>query len=194
MELIYLDHNATTPVDPEVLEAMKPYFSDTFGNASSVHNFGRDAKVALENGREQVASIINCQPDELFFTSGGTESDNIAILGTAAHLRDRRNHLIVGAAEHHAVLEPAEHLHHTGQCELVLLGVDSSGLSSATELKTLLSDKTALVSAMHANNETGAVQDIRALAATAHASGALFHTDAVQSIGKTSGRCQKNGS
>lgn len=184
MELIYLDHNATTPVDPEVVEAMRPYYFENFGNASSVHNFGRDAKVALENGREQVASIINCRPDELFFTSGGTESDNIAVLGTASHLRERKNHIIVGAAEHHAVLEPAEHLDHSGQYELHLLGVDTSGSSSTDELETLLSDKTSLVSVMHANNETGAVQDIKTLASAAHAAGALFHTDAVQSIGK----------
>lgn len=184
MELIYLDHNATTPVDPEVVEAMQPYYTEYYGNASSVHNFGRDAKVALEKGREQVASVINCKPEELYFTSGGTESDNIAVMGTAAQLHDRRNHLIVGAAEHHAVLEPAEHLHHVDQCELDLLGVDSSGMSSASDLETLLTDKTALVSVMHANNESGAVQDIHALAAATHAKGALFHTDAVQSIGK----------
>jgi cysteine desulfurase len=184
MDPIYLDHNATTPVDPEVVDAMLPYLTRYFGNASSVHQFGRDAKVALENAREQIAAFINCQPSELFFTSGGTESDNIAVLGTARHLRSKRDRLIVGAAEHHAVIEPAEHLHQKEGFTLDLLPVDSEGLSSAEKLRDLVTDKTAIVSVMHANNETGVLQDIRSLADAAHEKGALFHTDAVQSTGK----------
>ncbi|HOP07377.1 MAG TPA: IscS subfamily cysteine desulfurase [candidate division Zixibacteria bacterium] len=184
MDPIYLDHNATTPVDPEVIEAMLPYFSKGFGNASSVHHFGREAKVALENGRERIASFINCQPSELYFTSGGTESDNLSVLGTAYNLQGKKKHLIVGAAEHHAVLEPAEFLHHKHGFDLDLLEVDSEGFSSPFKLARLIRDDTALVSVMHGNNETGTVQDIAALCQKAHEKGTLFHTDAVQSIGK----------
>lgn len=186
MDPIYLDHNATTPVDPEVVEAMLPYLRGQFGNASSVHNFGRDAKVALENAREQIASVINCEPSELFFTSGGTESDNIAVLGTAYRLRDKKKHVIVGAAEHHAVLEPAEYLAHKEGFKLDLLPVDREGFSSPEALAKLLTDQTAIVSVMHANNETGTIQDITALARAAHDKDVLFHTDAVQSTGKIS--------
>lgn len=184
MENIYLDHNATTPVDQQVVEAMLPYLSGQFGNASSVHHFGREAKVALENARETVATIINAAPEELYFTSGGTESDNIAVLGTAFHLRRKRNHLVVGATEHHAVIEPAEHLHDKEGFALDLLPVDGEGFVSVNDLKPLLTDKTALVSIMHANNETGTIQDPAPLSKAAGEVGALFHTDAVQSIGK----------
>jgi cysteine desulfurase len=184
MELIYLDHNATTPVEPAVVEAMLPYLSERFGNASSVHRFGRDAKVALENAREQIAAFINCLPSELYFTSGGTESDNVAVLGAAYHLCDQRNHLIVGATDHHAVIEPAEHLHHKKGFALDLLPVDHEGFASPDRLRQLVIDKTALVAVMHANNETGTIQDIAPLAEVAHEKGALFHTDAVQSAGK----------
>jgi len=184
MEPIYLDHNATTPVDPEVVEAMLPYLREQFGNASSVHNFGRDAKVALENAREQIASVINCEPSELYFTSGGTESDNMAVLGTAYRYGDQKKHIIVGAAEHHAVLEPAEYLAHNKGYQLDLLPVDKEGFSSPGDLKKLVTDQTALVSVMHANNETGTIQDIAALAAIARERKCLFHTDAVQSTGK----------
>jgi len=184
MESIYLDHNATTPVDPGVVEAMVPYLGGTFGNASSVHHFGRDAKVALENAREQIAAFINCEPSELYFTSGGTESDNLAVLGVAHEYKGRKNHLVVGAAEHHAVLEPAEHLRHREGFELDLLPVDADGISSPGALRDLLRDQTAIVSVMHANNETGAIQDIAALAEVARERGVLVHTDAVQATGK----------
>lgn len=184
MDRIYLDHNATTPVDPEVVEAMLPYLAQGFGNASSVHSFGREAKVALENAREQIATFIGCEPSEFFFTSGGTESDNLAVQGIARNLRSRKNHLIVGATEHHAVLEPAEHLAHREGFELDILPVDNEGFASPETLALLLTDKTALVSVMHGNNETGTVQDIAALTAVAREKNVLFHTDAVQSIGK----------
>lgn len=184
MENIYLDHNATTPVDPEVVQAMLPYLSGQFGNASSVHHYGREAKVALENSREQIASVINCEPSELYFTSGGTESDNLAVLGTARQLRKKKDHLIIGATEHHAVLEPAEFLNEREGFRLDLLKVDNEGMISPDELRELADEKTALVSVMHANNETGTIQDIKALAQAAHDKKALFHTDAVQSIGK----------
>jgi len=184
MDRIYLDHNATTPVDPEVVEAMLPFVGGQFGNASSVHSFGREAKVALEQGREQIAAFINCEPSELYFTSGGTESDNIAVLGTAYHYRGKKNHLVVGAAEHHAVLEPAEHLAHRERFTLDLLPVDEDGFSSPDALAKLLGEQTALVSVMHANNETGTIQDVAALAEVTRAKGVLFHTDAVQATGK----------
>jgi cysteine desulfurase len=184
MDRIYLDHNATTPVDPEVVAAMLPFLTARFGNASSVHGFGREAKVALEHGREQIAAIINCEPAELYFTSGGTESNNIAVLGTAYHYRGKKNHLVVGATEHHAVLEPAEHLMHKDGFMLDLLPVNDDGFSSPDDLRRLVNDQTALVSVMHANNETGAVQDIAALTEVTREKGVLFHTDAVQSTGK----------
>ncbi|MCP4685924.1 MAG: cysteine desulfurase [bacterium] len=184
MDRIYLDHNATTPVDPEVVEAMLPYLAEGFGNASSVHSFGRDAKVALENAREQIAAFIGCEPSEFYFTSGGTESDNLAVQGVARNLRLRKNHLIVGATEHHAVLEPAEHLAHREDFKLDILPVDNDGFASPERLASLVNDKTALVSVMHGNNETGTVQDIAALTAVTRKKNILFHTDAVQSVGK----------
>jgi len=163
---------------------MLPYLTEHFGNASSVHNVGRDAKVALENAREQVAALINCLPSELYFTSGGTESDNIAVLGTAFEYRAQKRHLVVGATEHHAVIEPAEFLHEKEGFTLDLLPVDSEGFASAEKLNELLRDTTALVSVMYANNETGTIQDIATLSETARGRGVLFHTDAVQAIGK----------
>jgi cysteine desulfurase len=184
MEAIYLDHNATTPVDPEVVEAMVPHLLHGFGNASSVHRFGRDAKVALESARDQIAAFINCQPSELIFTSGGTESDNMAMLGTAYHLKGKKNHIIIGATEHHAILESAEYLHHKEGFELGILPADHEGHSSPDRLREMITGATALVSVMHANNETGVVQDITMLARTAHERGVLFHSDAVQSVGK----------
>lgn len=183
MKSIYLDHNATTPVDPAVVEAMLPYLNDRFGNASSAHSFGRDAKVALENAREMIAGIINCQPSELYFTSGGTESDNIAVLGTT-YQYPKKKHLVVGATEHHAVIEPAEFLHHHDSYDLDLLPVDVEGFASAEQLDDLLRDDTVLVSVMHANNESGTVQDLASLTELTRARDVLFHTDAVQSIGK----------
>ena len=193
MESIYLDHNATTPVAPEVVEAMLPYLSEKYGNASSVHSFGREAKVALEQAREQVAEFINCEPSELYFTSGGTESDNMAVLGTAYQYQERRDHLIVGATEHHAVLEPAEYLHRNKGFALDILPVDGDGFTSPDTLAELLTDKTALVSVMLANNETGTIQDIAALTNIAHDKGVLFHTDAVQATGKIAVDVKKLG-
>ena len=183
MESIYLDHNATTPVEPSVVEAMLPYLNDCFGNASSAHSYGRDAKVALEQARETIAGIINCLPSELYFTSGGTESDNIAVLGIA-YQYPKKKHLVVGATEHPAVLEPAEYLYHYDNYDLDILPVDIEGFVSADKLRELLKDNTALVSVMHANNETGTIQDMASLTEVAHAREILFHTDAVQSIGK----------
>ncbi|MEW5995261.1 MAG: aminotransferase class V-fold PLP-dependent enzyme, partial [Candidatus Zixiibacteriota bacterium] len=146
MQPIYLDHNATTPVEPAVIEKMLPYLGKDFGNASSVHSFGREARVALENAREQIAAFINCEPSELYFTSGGTESDNIAVLGTAYERQHERKHIVVGATEHHAVIEPAEYLHEQHGFLLDLLPVDRDGFASPEKLKELVTDRTALVS------------------------------------------------
>jgi len=184
MDQIYLDHNATTPVDPEVADIMRSCLVNEFGNASSVHNFGRDAKVALENAREQIAEFINCEPSELYFTSGGTESDNIAVLGTAYQYKKKKNHLIVGSTEHHAVFEPAEFLHQKENWDLDFLPVEAEGFCTAGDLEELITDSTALVSVMHSNNETGTIQDIKTLTQVTKSQKVLFHTDAVQSIGK----------
>jgi cysteine desulfurase len=183
-ERIYLDHNATTPVDLSVVETMRRYMTDQIGNSSSVHHEGRGAKVALEQARESIAEFINCEPSELLFTSGGTESDNLAILGTMRTLSKRRAHLIVGAAEHHAVLEPAEYLHEREGVALTRIPSNALGLVAPEQLREAVTESTALVSIMHANNETGAVQNIASMTAIAHEQGALFHTDAVQSVGK----------
>jgi cysteine desulfurase len=184
MATIYLDHNATTPVDPEVVEAMLPFLSGDFGNASSVHQFGRAAKVGLERAREQIAGFINAHPSEIYFTSGGTESDNLALFGTVRRLKARRNHLIVTSTEHHAILEPAEYLHKYEDFDLDLLPVDGEGFADQQKLAELVTDKTSFVSVMHANNETGVIQNTAALAETAKEKGAIFHTDAVQATGK----------
>jgi cysteine desulfurase len=183
-ERIYLDHNATTPVDPEVVDAMLPYLGITFGNASSIHAYGRDAKIALENAREQIAAVINCHPGELYFTSGGTESDNLAMFGIAQARYPERNHIIIGATEHHAILESAEILHKNHGFALDPAPVDCEGLIVKEQLHELVNDKTSIVSIMHANNETGTIQELASLAELVHAKGALFHTDAVQSTGK----------
>ncbi len=183
MRQVYLDNNATTPVDGRVLEAMLPYLKEKYGNASSVHNFGREAKTAIEEAREKVAAAINCEPSEIYFTSGGTESDNMAILGAAYYYRPKKDHIITSAIEHHAVLEPAEFLKKEG-FSVDILGADSVGIVSPEELGEKITEKTTIVSIMHANNEIGTIQDIPALVKAAKAKDALFHTDAVQAAGK----------
>lgn len=184
MKRIYLDHTATTPLDPRVLEAMSPYFSGTFGNASSVHWYGQQAKIALEKARATIASAIGAQPGEVFFTSGGTESDNFAIKGAAYAARKKgRNRIITSNAEHHAVLEPCERLREEG-FEVEVLPADGTGLIAPAKVQEAITDTTALVSIMHANNEVGTISQIKDIAQVAHAQGVLVHTDAVQSLGK----------
>jgi len=180
---VYLDNNSTTPVDERVLEAMLPYYKGKFGNASSVHQWGREAKMALEESREKVASIIGADPSEVYFTSGGTESDNISVIGTAWYYEKKRNHLITSSIEHHAVLSAVQFMEKRG-FEAGYLDVDKGGFVSVAELESKISDNTSLVSVMHANNETGTIQDIKALAEVAKEHGAAFHTDAVQTAGK----------
>lgn len=184
MRRIYLDHTATTPLDERVLEAMRPYFSDMFGNASSIHSFGREAKSALEKARETIANAIGAQSGEVFFTSGGTESDNFAIRGVALAARKRgKTHIITSAAEHHAVLEPCEKLKAEG-FDLTVLSVDSNGLVTPEHVRDAVTERTCLISIMHANNEVGTIYPIKEIASVAHERGVLLHTDAVQTLGK----------
>ncbi len=184
MSRFYFDHNATTPPDAAVVEVVARALQEDFGNPSSVHYFGQRAKALLDEARSSVADLIGAEPAEVVFTSGGTESDNLAIRGAAEVLdATGRRHLITSSIEHEAVLNTVKALSRRGW-SVTLLPVDASGLVSPAALETLVTDQTALVSVMHANNEIGTVQPIRELAAVAHARGALFHTDAVQSVAK----------
>ncbi len=181
---IYFDYNATTPVLPIVADAVASAMRDTFGNASSVHYFGQQAKAAVDTARSSVASLIGADPSEIVFTAGGTESDNFAIRGVAEALEPlKRRRLIASAIEHEAVLNTLKALARRGW-QTTLLPVDQSGIVSPERLRDAITDDTALVSVMHANNEIGTVQPIADLAAIAHERGALMHTDAVQSCGK----------
>ncbi len=181
---IYLDHNATTPLDPLVAERMAQALREVWGNASSVHHFGQQAKAALDEARGAVAGLLGADASEIVFTCGGTESDNIAIRGAAEALEaSGRRHLITSAIEHEAVLTTMKALARRGAV-VTILPVDASGILAPDRLREALTDDTALVSVMHANNEIGTIQPIAELAAIAHERGALFHTDAVQSAGK----------
>jgi len=181
---IYLDHNATTPLDPLVADRMTHALREVWGNASSVHHFGQQAKAALDEARGSVASLLGADASEVVFTAGGTESDNIAIRGAAEALEPSgRRHLITSAIEHEAVLNTMKALANRGW-RVTVLAVDATGIVSSDRLREAMTDDTALVSVMHANNEIGTIQPIAELAAIAHERGALFHTDAVQSAGK----------
>lgn len=181
---IYFDYNATTPLAPAVADAVAAATRDLFGNASSVHFFGQQAKAAMDTARSSVAALIGADPSELVFTAGGTESDNFAIRGAAEALEpSKRRHLIATAIEHEAVLNTFKALARRGWTT-TLLPVDQSGVVSPERLREAITDDTALVSVMHANNEIGTIQPVAECAAIAHAHGALMHTDAVQSVGK----------
>ncbi len=181
---IYLDHNATTPVDPAVADAMDAAVRDDFGNASSVHGWGQRAKARLDGARAAVAALVGGDPTEVIFTGSGTEADVLAVRGAAEALEPSgRRHLVVSTIEHEAVLQTARALARRGW-EVSWLGVDRSGVVAPDALAALITDRTALVSVMLANNEVGTIQPIAELAAAAHARGALFHTDAVQAAGK----------
>jgi len=181
---VYFDYNATTPLAPEVIEAVVRTTRDQFGNASSVHHFGQQAKGVLDEARSAIAMLINGDPSEVVFTSGGTESDNFAIRGSAEALEPTgRRHLIASAIEHEAVLNTLKALARRGW-RTTLLPADQTGVVSPDQLREVLTDDTALVSVMHANNEIGTIQPIAELARIAHERGALMHTDAVQSVGK----------
>lgn len=181
-ETIYLDHAATTPTDPRVVEAMMPYLTEKFGNPSTLYSIGREAKGAIEETREKVARVINADPGEIFFTSGGTESDNHALVGIAYANETKGNHIITSAIEHHAVLDTAEFLKRRG-FELTILPVDEYGLVDPEEVRKAITPKTTIVSIMHANNEVGTVQPIAEIGAIAREAGVYFHTDAVQTFG-----------
>jgi cysteine desulfurase len=183
MRSIYLDHNATTPVHSEVLEEMLPYLKEKFGNASSIHSFGREAKVGLEYAREKVAKLFNCAPSEIYFTSGGTESDNLAIKGVAFANRRKGKHIITSSIEHHAVLESCKYLQKEG-FEITFLPVDKYGFVDPDEFGKNIRNDTILVSIMHTNNEIGTIQPLNELANITKEKGVYFHTDAVQSAGK----------
>lgn len=183
MPRIYLDHAATSPVDPDVLAAMLPYFSEHYGNASSLHSMGREAKEALENARVQAAQTIGCSPEEIVFTSGGSESDNLALKGVAAVKENAGKHLVTSAIEHPAVLKTAAYLESKGHT-VTYLPVSTDGLVDPASLEDALTDDTFLVSVMHANNEIGTIQPLKELGRICHDHDIVFHTDAVQSVGK----------
>ena len=183
MDAIYLDYNSTTPIAREVAEAMVPHLFEHFGNPSSSHLYGVAAKRAVEAARAEIAASIGCLPDELVFTSGGTESNNYAIKGAALALRERGNHIITSAVEHPAVTEVCRWLERQG-FRLTVLEVDEHGLVEPADLERAITADTVLVTVMHANNEVGTIEPIADLAAIAHQHGALIHTDAAQSIGK----------
>ena len=183
MEPIYLDYNATTPLDPAVVEAMRPYLETHFGNPSSGHIYGARAKMAVEAARRQVAEMLGARPDEVVFTSGGTESNNLAIRGIAHALRDKGNHIITSAVEHPAVIEVCRYLESQG-FHLSVMPVDETGLVDPADIEKALTPATILITVMHANNEVGTIQPIKEIADIAHRNRVLMHTDAAQSVGK----------
>ncbi len=178
---VYLDHAATTPVDKEVLEAMLPFFDKKFGNASSLHAYGREAREALEKSREEVAKLINADADEIIFTGSGTESDNLAIKGIA--FKYGKGHIITSKIEHPAVLETCKYLEKKG-FDVTFLPVDEYGLVKLEDVENAIRDDTILISIMHANNEIGTIEPIEEIGEIARKHGIIFHTDAVQSAGK----------
>ena len=183
MKAIYLDHSATTPIRPEVLEAMHPYFTDIFGNASSIHTFGQEARKALEEWREKVAERLGALPEEIVFTSGGTEATNLAIKGGIRSNRLRGNQIIISSIEHHATLNTCQHLEREGY-RVIYLPVDRHGKLDPGDVEKAVTDKTVLISIIHANNEVGTIQPLGEIGEIARNRGVLFHTDAVQSVGK----------
>lgn len=177
-----MDNAATTPVSPAVLEKMLPYFSECYGNANSIHSTGLDARKALNAARKKVATALNCNPEEVYFTSGGSESDNWALKGVAFANRKKGNHIITSAIEHHAILHTCEWLEKQG-FEITYVPVDADGLVNPADVEAAITDKTILISIMAANNEIGTIEPIEEIAKIAHAHHVLFHTDAVQAIG-----------
>ena len=183
MKPIYLDYNATTPIDPEVAEAMRPYLFEHFGNPSSSHWYGIQTKKAVDEARRQVADLLHCNSEEVVFTSGGSESNNYAIKGTAFANREKGNHIITSAIEHPAVLEVCKYLADKG-FQITYLPVDEFCLVKPRELKKSITPQTILITIMHANNEVGTIQPIAEIAKIAKEHGIVFHTDAAQSVGK----------
>ncbi|KPJ69075.1 cysteine desulfurase [candidate division WOR-1 bacterium DG_54_3] len=182
MKKIYLDHAATTPTHPEVVEEMRPYFSEKFGNPSSIHFFGREAKTAIEKARERVAELISAKSEEIVFTSGGTESNNFTLHGIAYANEKKGNHIITTPIEHHALLEPCKFLESRG-LKVTYLPVDKHGLVNPEDVRKAVTDKTILVSVMHANNEIGTIEPISEISRIVKEKEIYFHTDAVQTVG-----------
>lgn len=182
---VYLDNHATTPMDPRVLQAMLPYFTENFGNAGSRnHAFGWKAEEAVDKARKQIASLIGASDKEIVFTSGATESNNLAVLGIMEMYKSKGNHMITSVVEHKAVIDPCKHLEETGAGSVTWLPVDKFGKISLEELEKAITPQTVLISIMHGNNEIGTLQDIAAIGKIAKKHGVLFHTDAVQSVGR----------
>ena len=179
---VYLDYAATTPALPEVADAMRPYLTDIFGNPSSLHSFGQEAKRALDASRDSVAKALGADAAEIYFTSGGTESDNLALIGVSNALAGKGNHIITSAIEHHAVLETCEYLQTRG-FETTYLPVDEHGLVDPSDVEKAITDKTILVSIMHANNEIGTIEPLAEISKITRDKGVLLHTDAVQTVG-----------
>jgi len=182
-EPIYLDYNATTPLDPAVVDAMEPYLREHFGNPSSDHLYGYRARSAVNNARERLAALLQVEPDEVVFTGGGSEANNLAIKGIAYALRGRGNHIITSAVEHPAVINPLHYLQQEGY-RVTVLSVDTDGQVDVGQVADAITPETILISIMHANNEVGTVQPISAIAEIAHGRNVLVHTDAAQSVGK----------
>ncbi len=182
MKKIYFDYAATTPADPEVIKAMEPYFLEKFGNPSSPHNVGREARKALENSRETLAFFLGARPQEIVFTCSGSESNNHAILGIARSLKARGHHLILSSIEHHSVLEPALYLQQEG-FKVTFVPVNEQGLVNPDDIKKAITDKTILIALIHASNEIGTLQDVSAIGKMARERGIYFHVDAVQTVG-----------
>jgi cysteine desulfurase len=183
MKRVYLDHNATTPLHPEVLEAMLPYYKEAFGNPSTIYSFGQETRKATDEAREKVANLIGASPEEIIFTSGGTEANNLALKGVAAALEKKGRHIITSSIEHHAVLSTLEYLEKRGYT-VSFLPVDEHGWLDPKEVEEAITSQTALISVMHANNEVGTIEPIAKIGEIARRAGIYFHTDAVQTIGK----------
>ncbi|MGQ9545582.1 MAG: cysteine desulfurase NifS [Dehalococcoidia bacterium] len=182
MRRIYLDYAATTPTDPEVIKAMEPYFSEVFGNPSSIHSYGQEARQAVEEARAKVAKLIGARSEEIIFTSGGTEANNFALKGVAYANEAKGNHIITTAVEHHAVLEPCKFLERRG-FKITYLLVDKYGLVDPDDVRKAITDRTILISVMHANNEVGTIEPVEHIGEIAREAGVYFHSDAVQTVG-----------
>jgi len=183
MKRIYLDHNATTPLHPEILETILPYYKEAFGNPSTIYSFGQETRKATDEAREKVANLIGASPEEIIFTSGGTEADNVALKGVAAALERKGKHIIASSIEHHAVLSTLKYLEKRG-CKVSFLPVDEHGWLDPRKIEEAITSQTVLISVMHGNNEVGTIEPISEIGEIAQKSGIYLHTDAVQTIGK----------